>query len=124
MVTNDWEGKELDKDLLVKGNKLYAPNTCAFIPRKLNLFITDRAAYRGAYPIGVTYHKRDGKFQSECSNPFTKKRDFLDFFDCPQEAHEAWRTKKHAHACAYADQQSDPRLSAALRARYSSEVTP
>lgn len=30
------EGYEIDKDILIKGNKVYSPETCRFIPRRLN----------------------------------------------------------------------------------------
>ena len=30
---------ELDKDLLVKGNKTYGPATCCYLPKELNLFL-------------------------------------------------------------------------------------
>lgn len=33
------EGYELDKDILVKGNKVYSPETCCFVPKRLNLLI-------------------------------------------------------------------------------------
>lgn len=39
METQDWERKELDKDLLMEGNKEYGPNFCVFISRELNLFL-------------------------------------------------------------------------------------
>lgn len=36
------EGWHLDKDILVKGNKLYSPETCIFIPNELNCVFTNR----------------------------------------------------------------------------------
>ena len=44
----------LDKDILLKGNKLYSEDTCAFVPRELNNLLTLRKASRGNLPIGVT----------------------------------------------------------------------
>jgi len=32
-------GYQLDKDLLVKGNKVYSPETCCFVPKEINLLI-------------------------------------------------------------------------------------
>tara|TARA_R110002049_G_C8858977_1_gene538029 strand:+ start:91 stop:618 length:528 start_codon:yes stop_codon:yes gene_type:complete len=36
METQDWKGKELDKDILIKGNKMYSPGTCLFVTTKEN----------------------------------------------------------------------------------------
>lgn len=48
------EGYSLDKDLLVNGNKVYGPNTCAFIPPDINNLLTESTAIRGSCMIGVT----------------------------------------------------------------------
>ena len=114
----DWDGKALDKDLLVQGNKIYGPTTCVFISTQLNNFTTDRGAARGNYPIGVNYHNRDAKFRAMCCNPFTGKQESLGHFDDPQSAHEAWRKRKNEHANQLANMQDDPRLANALRNRY------
>jgi len=118
MKTQDWEGKQLDKDILKLGNKLYSPDFCIFIPKKLNSFTVDCGASSGEWPIGVSLHKRTGMFVARCSNPFTGKRENLGGFDNPDDAHEAWRKRKHELALIYADQQTDPRIADALRTRY------
>lgn len=118
MAGQDWDGMELDKDILRPGNKVYSPDTCVFVPRALNAFLVDSAAARGEWPIGVYWDVQRGKFQSLCSNPFTGKRESLGRFACPDAAHEAWRARKHEMACAYADQQTDQRIATALRTRY------
>ena len=46
-------GWELDKDILVKGNKIYSPDTCCFVPKEVNTVFTKRQSKRGDYPIGV-----------------------------------------------------------------------
>ena len=36
MENQNWKGMELDKDILVKGNQVYGPDTCCFIPKPIN----------------------------------------------------------------------------------------
>ena len=118
MTMLDWQGRELDKDILVPGNKVYGPQTCVFISHGLNNFTTDHAAARGEWPIGVCWNKRNGKFQAYCGNPFTSKKEYLGLFTCPDEAHEAWRARKHELALQIAALHADPRIAAALSIRY------
>ena len=118
METQDWEGKQLDKDILFQGNKEYSPSTCVFVDGIVNNFLLDSAAIRGDWPIGVCWNERDQKFQSNCCNPFTKKREHLGLFHCPNQAHLAWKKRKHELACQLADVQTDERVAEALRARY------
>lgn len=119
MEKQDWEGKELDKDLLIKGNKHYGPETCLFINKRLNNFLTDRVNYRGDWPIGVTWHKSANCFVAQCSDPFKRKvSQHLGCFTCPHEAHRAWLAKKHEYACELAGLETDIRIIEALRTRY------
>lgn len=118
MASQPWEENQLDKDVLVPGNKVYSPITCVFLPRHLNLFMTDSEAARGEWPIGVSWYKPRGKLRATCCNPFTGVNEYLGLFTCPDVAREAWRKRKHEHALRYADLQTDPRIAAALRSRY------
>lgn len=118
MEQEDWQGKELDKDLLFPGNKVYSPETCVFIDHVTNSFTTDSGAARGEWPVGVYFSKRDKKFLSQCRNPFTGKREHLGLFTCADQAHLAWLARKHQLACQLADLQTDSRVANALRTRY------
>ena len=118
MIEQDWEGKQLDKDILIPGNKLYSRDTCVFVSRKLNTFLNDHGMASGPYPTGVSWHKATSMFSSQCSNPATGKSEHLGLFETPEEAHLVWKAKKHEHALTYADQQTDPRVAEALRTRY------
>ena len=118
MVEQNWEDKELDKDILFKGNKVYSPDTCVFVDRVVNSFLLDRAASRGEWPVGVYWYKQEQKFMSRCNNPFTKKQEYLGLFTCPQQAHLAWKARKHELSCQLAGIQADQRVAEALRTRY------
>ena len=121
MEQQDWHGKCLDKDIIAPGSKLYSPDTCAFVLNATNLFVTARDACRGDYPIGVYLFKRTGKYRALCQNPFTGKREHLGYFSTPEEAHEAWRKRKHELAQLVAATESDLRVVEALKKRYSFE---
>ena len=105
MKSKDFAGKELDKDIIVVGNKHYDSENCAFVDQKTNKFVTDAGKMRGKYLIGVSLDK--GKFKSSINNTFTKKREFL-----------AWKKRKHELALQLADLQTDVRVAEALRTRY------
>lgn len=48
------EGFALDKDILIKNNKIYSPDACRFVPHHLNNLLLDRGRDRGRLPLGVT----------------------------------------------------------------------
>lgn len=118
MDAQDWHGKELDKDILIKGNRVYAPERCVFIPGGLNRFLNDRKRRDANLPSGVYWLKNARKYRAKCSNPFTGQVEHLGVFVRPEDAHEAWGERKHQIACAYADDQNDKRIATALRTRF------
>ena len=121
MEQKDWHGKCLVKDIVMTGSKLYSPDTCAFVLHATNSFVTASDASRGECPIGVSLLKRTNKYQAHCQNPFTGKKEHLGLFSTPEEAHEAWRKRKHELAQLVAATESDMRVVEALKKRYSVE---
>ncbi|HFD2052148.1 TPA: hypothetical protein ACF2DE_002879 [Clostridium perfringens] len=57
----------LDKDILVKGNKVYSPDTCMIVPSNINTLFIKNDKNRGNCPVGVTWVSRDKKFQPQCN---------------------------------------------------------
>lgn len=57
----------LDKDILIKGNKIYSPTSCCFTPQRINVLFIKADSIRGKYPIGVCYHKITNKLISQIS---------------------------------------------------------
>lgn len=116
MLTQEFEGKQLDKDLLYPGNKVYSKDTCVFISSALNSFLLESTATRGLLPLGVS--AKGDKFQANCQNPLTKTTKYLGLFNTPEEAHYAWKKYKHELALEYAKLETDPRIIQALQTRY------
>lgn len=58
----------LDKDIILKRNKIYSPETCCFVPREVNNIFIKRQSNRGGCVIGVSYNKRSNKFIARCSD--------------------------------------------------------
>lgn len=48
------KGWELDKDIITKGNKIYSPETCCLLPKKINSMIAIDRVSNGRYPVGVS----------------------------------------------------------------------
>lgn len=124
MLEQDWKDKELDKDILVKGNREYGPNVCVFISRSINSFLIEQEKSRGEFPIGVYFDKSRGKFRATCSVVGTSKNKALGIFKTPEEAHEAWLKFKLMQAKLLASEQKDVRVAEALVKRYENfEIT-
>jgi len=55
----------LDKDIIVKGNRVYGKSFCCLVPEELNIILTNRRNFRGNNVIGVVF--RDGKYIARLS---------------------------------------------------------
>ena len=88
----DWQ---LDKDLLVKGNKVYNEFTCVFLPKEINSVLTKSTATRGEYLIGVCWSKTHKAFAAQVSKSKGKK-EHLGSFNTEIEAYNAYKTAKES----------------------------
>lgn len=88
-------GYQLDKDLLLPNNKIYSPDVCCFVPPEINVLLTDRRNARGRHPQGVSWHKRDEVYHAQIN--LNGKRRHLGYFDCPDEAYQAYKIAKEAN---------------------------
>lgn len=89
------EQMALDKDILVKGNKVYSPEACVFVPQYINSLFVKRDNDRGSCPVGVYYDKQNKKYKAQCSLR-TGKRKHLGHYDTPEEAFQAYKEFKEA----------------------------
>lgn len=94
------EGYQLDKDILVKGNKVYSPETCCFVPLEINILFTKRQNQRGLYPIGVS--KRGSLYLSNIQKNGLRCR--IGSFNTPIEAFNAYKSAKEQYIKELAEQ--------------------
>ena len=120
------DGWHLDKDILVKGNKVYSPDTCVFVPPRINGLFCKSLASRGDLPIGV------GKSSEGSLKPYTVrcknaegKATFLGTFHNPLEGFPIYKQFKESVikdvANEYRSQISDKLYNALLN--YKIEIT-
>lgn len=101
------EGWELDKDILVKGNKEYAPDKCCFVPREVNSLFTKHARGRGKYPIGVYYNSRGWQRKYVAALHIDGARRSVGCFLTPEEAFNAYKVAKEEQIKVVADRWKD-----------------
>lgn len=98
-------GYQLDKDLLLPGNKIYAPDRCVFIPSQLNTLLTDSKATRGQYRQGVCFYKRDNNFLASIG--INGKYKHLGYYDNELDAYGAYKEAKEQYVKDVANQWRD-----------------
>jgi len=62
-----WE-IQIDKDLLSGENKIYSPETCIFLPRKINGFLSNKQNSNTSGIIGVNYIKKNNSWIAQIRN--------------------------------------------------------
>lgn len=58
----------VDKDILIKNNKLYSPDTCLIVPNRINTLFLKNDANRGKLLIGLDLHvyKDNIRYRAKC----------------------------------------------------------
>ena len=115
---------QLDKDILIKNNKVYSPDTCVFAPNFINKLFIKRQNVRGELPIGVCYNKTNKKYQSGLrvfkNGKSTSKH--LGYFDTADEAFEVYKQAKEEYIKEVADEYKDKIPAKLYEAMYSYKV--
>ena len=100
------DGFEIDKDLLVKGNKVYSETTCVFLPQEINTLLIKSTASRGEHLIGVYWHNASKSFVAKVAKN-KGKQEHLGFFKTEIEAFNAYKVAKEAFVKEQAEKWKD-----------------
>lgn len=97
MIGYDNEAYELDKDLLVKGNKCYSRDTIVFVPKEINSFLVN-AKGSGDLPVGVSKCILAENTRYKARIRKGDKREYLGLYDTPEQAYQAYKAEKESYA--------------------------
>lgn len=113
MKRQEWEGLELDKDILQQGNKVYSPEMCIFVTGKINSLLISQDGDHKSPAQGVSLHERYGKYHARCRK--NGSRVSLGYFDTKEEASAAYKSFKYKLILDIALLQSEPLRSALIK---------
>ena len=112
MQDQEWEGNQLDKDLIIPGNKIYSPEACVFISAKLNYLFLDCGSARGKYKQGVYFNKTRKMYVALCC--VDGKQLTVGSFESEKDAGKAYNKFKKKHVENIALSQNNAKLRRAL----------
>lgn len=84
------EGYQLDKDIKVKGSRVYSPDTCLFVSSKLNNLLTNIQSDNSSGYIGVCYNKPLKRYVARIRS--VEGNIFLGYATTASEAYELYKT--------------------------------
>ena len=99
------EEYHLDKDILIKGNKVYSPETCCLVPPEINVSLTRRPKNNRDLPIGVYHSKNNKRFFAVID--VNRKQVRLGTFDTIEEAFLAYKKARESQIKTLADKYKD-----------------
>lgn len=89
---------EIDKDLLSDGDKIYSPETCIFLPNKVNNFLANKMTNNTSGHTGVIWHKQVKKWRARINDFHTHKKKSLGLFVNIEDASEAYKVARENEA--------------------------
>lgn len=115
-IGNYVDGWQLDKDLLIDGNKSYGPGKCLYVPNWVNTIIEYGESINPDLPIGVCKNK-SGRMPYQATVSINGRTKHLGRFNNPLDAHKAYVSAKLNHIDSVADELNaiDQRLYHAIR---------
>ena len=121
---DNWEEKEIDKDLLIEGNKHYGPDTCLMVQPIWNNLFKPHAA-KGGKPRGVVWNcskkqlaKKPYRAQITLfEDRFTNKRTHLGSFVTMEMASECYKKARKIQVGKYLELETDPKVIEAVKRR-------
>lgn len=90
------KGYHLDKDILVKGNKLYSPETCCFVPREINDMMVKGNSLNRKHLLGVSQRGRLW-YAAHGSSLIKGYNGNLGYFQTKEEAFAAYKASKERY---------------------------
>ncbi len=96
---------DLDKDILIKGNKVYSSETCCLVPKQINTLFTYKQRERDENTLPVGVWKDGNRYRAEI-NVFGKSKK-LGYYDTAEEAFKRYKTYKMDFIQTIADSYKD-----------------
>ena len=100
---NAMSGFELDKDILVKGNRVYGAGRCCFVPRDINILTQCKKSQRGKFLLGVRKENKKWSARLRVNGVDTR----IGLYLTELEAFEAFKAAKEAHLLRMANEYKD-----------------
>lgn len=113
MKKQDWKGKELDKDIISPGNKVYHPELCMFLSKRINNLTNAERKSKHGLPLGVNKVKASSGYMSSIYKG--GKKVYLGTFATTKEASNAYVVEKIKLIESEIKQTADHRIKNGLR---------
>lgn len=104
-ISNYKEDFELDKDLIIEGNKIYSKDTCCFVPLLINATLSIKP--NGNLPYGVKIEQYKGKISYVVRISIRGKREYLGVYKSETEAGNVYKRRRSEYLKELAEEYKD-----------------